>query len=296
MKETEIRVLQPGDESKLETFLLPRIESSMFLISNMRLVGLADHGAPYEGTYAAVFKQGEIVAVVAHYWNQNLIIQAPIYVSELLKSVVRASDRRVKGVIGPGDQISRAKEALGIDDTRIQMDETEKLYKLKLAELVIPANLKSGQVEGRRIRVEDVELSTKWRVEFSVEALGAEDTPNFREECRASVQRSVEEKRGWILEKDGEPVACSLFNTAIDEAVQVGGVWTPPEFRRQGYGRAVVAASLLDARAEGVETAILFTGKGNSAAQKAYEALGFEHIDSYRLLLLKESFEPHFEL
>ena len=78
--------------------------------------------------------------------------------------------------------------------------------------------------------------------------------------------------------------------------MQIGGVWTPPELRRQGYGRAVVAASLLDAQSEGVKTAILFTGKGNIAAQKAYEALGFRHIDSYRLVLFNESVNPRFEL
>ena len=34
-------------------------------------------------------------------------------------------------------------------------------------------------------------------------------------------------------------------------------------------------------------TAILFTGRGNIPAQKAYEALGFEHIGAYRLVLLR---------
>ncbi len=296
METVNIRVLQPGDEAKLEAFLLPRVESSMFLIGNMRLVGLVDNGAPYEGTYVAAFKHEEIVAVVAHYWNQNLVFQAPVYVAELLKAVVDASGRSVKGLIGPDDQVERAKKALDIDNTKIQMDETEKLYSLDLSKLVVPDILKAGQVTGRRINFEEVELSTQWRVNFAVEALGAEDTPKLRQECRASIQRSVEEKRGWILEKNGRPVACSFFNTAINEAVQIGGVWTPPEFRRQGYVRAVVAASLLDARAEGVKTAILFTGKGNIAAQKAYEALGFRRIDSYRLVLFDESVKPYFKL
>ncbi len=83
-------------------------------------------------------------------------------------------------------------------------------------------------------------------------------------------------------------MAMSSFNTAIDEAVQVGGVWTPPALRRRGYARAVVAASLRDARAEGVQRAILFTGDTNIAAQKAYRAIGFQGVGDYGLLLLKE--------
>ena len=64
-------------------------------------------------------------------------------------------------------------------------------------------------------------------------------------------------------------------------------MWTPPELRRRGYGRAAVAASLLDARAEGATEAILFTAEDNIAAQKAYVALGFRQVGSYRMLLLR---------
>lgn len=74
----------------------------------------------------------------------------------------------------------------------------------------------------------------------------------------------------------------------IAEAVQVGGVWTPSELRRQGYARAVVATSLLDARADSAELAILFTGEENIPAQKAYLALGFEHVGDYQITLLRE--------
>ena len=52
--------------------------------------------------------------------------------------------------------------------------------------------------------------------------------------------------------------------------------------------RAVVAASLVHARAEGKQFAVLFTGEQNIPAQKAYEALGFRHIGDYRILLLRE--------
>ena len=65
----------------------------------------------------------------------------------------------------------------------------------------------------------------------------------------------------------------------------MGGVFTPPEFRRRGYARAVVAASLLEARAGGVSTGILFTGAENVAAHRAYVALGFRIVGTYRLLL-----------
>ena len=91
----------------------------------------------------------------------------------------------------------------------------------------------------------------------------------------------------WLLEEAGRPVSTTGFNATLDEAVQVGGVWTPPRLRGRGYARAAVAASLLEARSAGVRRSVLFTGPENLPAQKAYEALGFRQVGSYRLVLLR---------
>jgi predicted GNAT family acetyltransferase len=171
------------------------------------------------------------------------------------------------------------------------MDEVEKLYSLALEDLIVPAPLRSGQVSGRRIERGDLDVNTEWNIAYSIEALQERDGPELRQRCRAVAERNLKERNTWVLEREGTLVACSSFNTAIAEAVQIGGVYTPPSLRRRGYARAVVASSLLDARAEGVGTAILFTGEHNVAAQKAYEALGFRHIGHYRLLLLSEALE-----
>jgi predicted GNAT family acetyltransferase len=156
-----------------------------------------------------------------------------------------------------------------------------------LDDLIVPDDLASGQVTGRRIEPRDLELITRWTVAYSIEAIGAIENHQLWEKCQSSVERSLKAGHTWVLERQREPVACSSFNAAIQEAAQVGGVWTPPELRRRGYGRAVVAASLLDARSEGVDKAILFTGESNVAAQRAYTALGFRHIGDYRILLLQ---------
>jgi ribosomal protein S18 acetylase RimI-like enzyme len=291
VKSPTIRILGPGDEAVVEAFLLPRVETSMFLIGNMRSRGLTDSGQAYEGTYVGAFEAGSIVGVVAHYWNQVLVFQAPARMEALCRAAVRASGRPVGGLIGPSDQVGVVKEMLDVAEPNLQMDDIEKLYSLDLDGLIVPDELESGVVQGRRMEPHDLELLTRWRIDYALEAMGEQDSPRLRERIRASTERYLEEQRTWVLEHRGEPVACSSFNTAIKEAVQVGGVWTPPELRSRGYGRAVVAASLLDARVEGVTTAILFTPEDNIPAQKAYEALGFRHIGSYRIVLFRSPLE-----
>ena len=83
-------------------------------------------------------------------------------------------------------------------------------------------------------------------------------------------------------------VATSTWNAQLPDCVQIGGVFTPPELRRRGYGRAVVAGSLVEAREQGVGRSVLFTGVDNPAARRAYEALGFEVVGDYALFLLRE--------
>ena len=87
----QIHLLRPGDEDALEAFLLPRVDSSMFLIGNMRSSGLLDRGQPYAGTYAAAFENDRIVGVVARYWNGNLIFQAPVHLNALWQAAAQAS-------------------------------------------------------------------------------------------------------------------------------------------------------------------------------------------------------------
>lgn len=284
---SRLRVLGPGDEAALEAFLLRRVDSSMFLLGNMRAVGLRDEGRTYQGTYVAAWQGDEITGAAAHYWNGNLILQAPAALEPLCRAALKASGRPLRGLVGPAGQVEAARRALDVADASVQLDEAEHLYSLALDDLQVPPALTAGRLRGRRIEPRDVELVTAWRVGFSVESLGDEESPRLWQACRAAVERGLAEGRIWVLEDGGRLVATTAFNTAIREAVQVGGVWTPPGLRSRGYGRAAVAASLLAARAEGAKRGVLFTGKENVPAQRAYEALGFRRVGDYRLLLLR---------
>ncbi len=293
MAEIEYRVLKPGDEAALEAFVLPRIASSMFLLSNMRMSGLTDNGKPYTGTYAAALVDDEVVGVVAHFWNGNLIVQSPLeYLFDLWQTAVAASNRFVEGLIGPAAQVEFVFKSLEIEMDEVKVDEVEYLYSLDLAALKAPEALANGRLLGRRAQPADLDLITQWRVEFMVEAMNETESPELRKYAQIGSERYIEEGRVWLLLKDGDPVATTAFNAMTTEAVQVGGVYTPPANRSNGYARAAVAASLIDAQDEEASTAVLFTGIDNYPAQKAYEALGFEHIGDYRILILKRPFDP----
>jgi predicted GNAT family acetyltransferase len=79
-------------------------------------------------------------------------------------------------------------------------------------------------------------------------------------------------------------VALTGFNARITDMVQVGPVWTPPEYRNQGFARQLLFFTLAQEKSKGIKQAILFTD--HPAAIKVYLAVGFEKIGNYRLALL----------
>jgi predicted GNAT family acetyltransferase len=289
-----LKILRAGDEPALKDFLIPRLDSSLFLYGNLLAAGLIDTGERYSGTYAAAIENGRIAAVAGHFWNQTMVLQATVYLEALMNLAQETSGRPLRRLVGPNDQVVKAINLLDLTAADLQMDEEENLYSLSLADLVTPDLLTSGVADGRRVQAGDLDLVSQWRTGYFRELHLENDSSELREIARRHVQDEIASGRTWILEVQGKPVACTSFNALVrDEGVagvaQVGGVYTPPELRGRGYGRSVVAASLLDARSEGYQKSVLFTGIGNIAAQRAYLALGYRLVGSYRIAVLREA-------
>ncbi len=67
-----------------------------------------------------------------------------------------------------------------------------------------------------------------------LEALGQEDTPELRAQCRGDIEDSLERGETWVLEDGGELVASTSFNAVLAEVAQEGGVLGYAGSRREG--------------------------------------------------------------
>lgn len=279
--------LGPGDEGALEAFLVRHAHSSMFLRSNLAACGIVDHGQPHQSTYVAARDAGGIRGVVGHSWHGMLQVQAPVdVVGDLARAAVERSGRAVTGLVGPWAQVAAARTALGYDGARVRLCSHEDLFALDLAHMIVPVTLADGRVRCRQPEAAELPLLVDWRIAYDVEISGATDTPALRQTTVIDIVRLHAREATWVVTADGEPVAYSAFNAQLPAIVQVGGVYTPPSHRGRGYARAVVAGSLLAARERGVTHAVLFTGKDNDHAQRAYRALGFRVVGDYGVVLL----------
>ena len=258
----------------------------MFLRANAFHSGLEDGPEPFRGLYMGAFDGAALTDVAAHYWNGNIILQAPARPVELALAVARESGRPVNGLLGPWPQVQAAEPELDLDRTRLGKVVPEYLYGLDLDDLAVPASLSSGRVVYRYAREGDLETLVPWRHEYDLHTMGFPEHSIDDAANRETLAAMIETNRLWVLEEAGCVVSMTGFNAALPDVVQVGGVFTPVEWRGRGHGRAVVAGSLLDARKDGVVEAILFTEAENRPAQRAYEALGFERIGDYGMVML----------
>jgi GNAT superfamily N-acetyltransferase len=281
-----LRVLRPGDEPALEAFLVPRTETSMFLRANWRAAGLEDHGKLYQGTYLAAFQGGEVIAVAAHFWQGNIILQAPAHLPVLLRELPRHCARPVKGLLGPWGQVAEARELLGLKDAPTTLEGRDALFTLSLADLRIPEPLQTGAWICRRAEPRDLEVMARYRHDFRVEAIGEAPGEALLNAAREMGAATAREGSLYLLEDAGRLVATTMFNARLPDIVQIGGVYTPPELRGRGYGRAVVAGSLLAVQAEGVSRTVLFT-REEGPARRAYEGLGFRLAGDYGLVMFR---------
>ncbi|MCK8464365.1 GNAT family N-acetyltransferase [Aliiroseovarius sp. S1339] len=276
-----IRSEQAGDEAAIDTFLAHHAETSMFLRSNLSRFGLFNR----EHTHATEFwlSGSEQIEAVFGISNTGFAMsQAPrVTAAHWDAFAAEVAGRQLAGITGETRQVDAAKRALRVEDADWALDAPEPLYRLPLANLNVPDQ--PGTI--RKSVEADRDLIFSWARAYAAE-LHMSSPERLDEEAQGRTDRALETGDVRILEVNGQPVAMTAINARLPDMIQIGGVYTPRDLRGKGYARRVVALHLAEEREQGVASAILFAS--GPAACRAYEAIGFRHIGSYALAILKE--------
>ena len=272
-----------ADIPEIEAFLGPRAAQNMFPLNNLYQFGLdSDHG--YAPNYWLVRASGRITDILTITNNGMVMPQCPsmdwpAYAEAFL-------DRDLTGVIGPAVQCRSFINAVGLDQVATNLNHDEPQYELDLANLVIPEGI------GDIVPLADADKAEmiRWRYEYEIEAL---NTPTDEAMQVAEVDyASYVANRSHVTLMDGETALCTTgFNARLPDIVQIGGVYTPPELRQQGYARRAGALHLAQARDQGVSRATLFSA--NEYASRAYQAIGFTYVGQWTLCLFNGKHRAH---
>ncbi|WP_299610531.1 GNAT family N-acetyltransferase [uncultured Tateyamaria sp.] len=276
-----LRRAAPADAPRIEAFLAAHAATSMFLRSNLAAHGLGPSDAAH-ATEMFVHEDADRVHGVIGLTNGGYLM-AQLADGSVDLSAARAhwQGRRVVGMTGLPNQVAHVLMAMGLADTQTTVDHDEPLFQLDLSDL-------AGPFDTLRVpQPSDREMLENWFFDYLCDTGASDSDLSTRADAVARAKRAVAGDTVRLLEVDALPVAMTAFNAEVAGMVQVGGVFVPRALRNKGYGRRVVAAHLAEARARGIGRAILFAASDDAA--RAYRAIGFEQIGTYRVALFKKA-------
>ena len=144
----------------------------------------------------------------------------------------------------------------------------ERVYELR--QVAPPA----GVPGALRVATEsDLDLVARWMFAFTQDARLDGTVESTREIAEFRI-----DDRDLFLWDVGQPVSMAAKSRRTTHGVAVGPVYTPPDFRRQGYASACVAAlsqQLLDA---GWEFCALFADLANPTSNSVYQKIGYRPV------------------
>ncbi len=290
-----IRLLKSQDNKLLEEYLEPHKSETMFIYSNFQSAGIEYKGQCFEGEYFGYFNKKhdnreKLLGVIVHYSNGHIIMHASnnLVLERLTTYLKKHLNRDIAGVSGISAQASYVINELGLSDSIFSINRDAGLYDLCLSSL----NAVDLQINCNIIPAKEVPIDTliQWITDYEIEALGADKNDALSDRVNNKVER-IRNGDGFAMLKDNIPVSLVGFNSKLKDMLQVGPVWTPTEYRNKGFARRLLASALLKQKSHGIKKAILFSD--NPAAIKAYEAIGFKQIGTYRLALLKDPITMH---
>lgn len=237
------------------------------------LAALQRPEAPSNGTKMITVRDcGELRGATLQVQGWPMIVSAlPAELAPAVADVLAERDPDLLGASGPlpeADAFAAAWQARTGRRRRAGMD--QRLFALET--LTPPTGVPGAP---RVATLDDVELVTKWRYEFSEAALPA-GWPRADHEAVARQIRSGQANVLWEL--DGTPVSLATATVPSAGMSRIGPVWTPPERRGHGFGSAATAAAAQWALGAGAEHVLLFTDLANPVSNAIYPRVGFRPV------------------
>lgn len=149
----------------------------------------------------------------------------------------------------------------------VKLKMEQKLYRL---DKVNDVPLSRGKMRVATMTEKDLVLD--WFHHFHLDVSGEE-----REGWEATILPAVE--AGWVFFwEDGKPVSMATKTAPTDNGMSVGGVYTPPELRGNGYATSCVAELSRNILQSGKKFCRLTTDLSNPTSNSIYIKIGYRPI------------------
>ena len=151
--------------------------------------------------------------------------------------------------------------------------------KAKLEEVTASFN---GGEEIFRCTEHDLEMLAPLQKDYMKDEVAVPGRPITDAEVSLTLRQILKNQLCFSLLCDGEPVAKANTNAIGINCIQIGGVYTHPLYRRNGYAGSLVTVLCNRAKQAG-KTPVLFVKEKNKPAFNLYQKLGFEECGRYTI-------------
>ncbi len=274
------------DPAEFLTAAEPFFEADPFSANVIAVVAarVADGASSYDGDllWAAVEDDaGRVIGVAMCTPPHPLFVsRMPADAAACLAKAFAADGREFPGVNGASDSTSAFAESW-LSQTGRASAVARAMRMYRLGTLDYPTTV-SGQVT-IATAPSDAELVAGWFEEFHEEAMATAP----REDWENLARRRIAGREVYLWCDAGKPVSLAAVSAPAAGVARVGPVYTPAEFRRNGYGAAVTAAATAGALKHGAEQVVLYTDLANPVSNSIYQAIGYrpEHDAEERSFL-----------
>jgi predicted GNAT family acetyltransferase len=218
-------------------------------------------------------QDGEVTGAVSMTPPYGLLLAVlPPGAEDDLVAQLRTDQVRVPEVAGIVADVQRFVQCwLAGTDLGTEVLMRQRLY--RLGELRAPAAWPVGSA--RAAGESDLDLVVGWMDDFRQEA-----EPGSAPSSAEIYEHRMRLGLLWLwTDEAGEPVAVAGRNVMVAGVSRIGPVYTPPQFRRRGYGAAATYACTRDALAQGAQAVLLFTDLTNPTSNAIYQRLGYNPVD-----------------
>lgn len=291
-----IENVQDNSKNELITFLRKHSDYTLFLLGNLQEHGPFLAKAPNSANFKIIRKDTYIFAAFCLcrrgtllLFTQDLEATLPLILEECRREILE-NQLELNGVIGEWFQVKPLWNYLK-EENWIQKD----TYVSK--EILYTINLKDASYTPQtNVRLLSLHDYAKWRPlnEAYLKEMALPSVLSEEEEFQEYARR-VEKRISWgMFEKEQLKSIANLNAYAFDLA-QLGGVFTPSEFRKRGYSKSVVKQVLHDCKyLHQIKKLIIFTGEENLPARRVYESLGGTFRGHFALLFGTPKAESNF--
>jgi ribosomal protein S18 acetylase RimI-like enzyme len=275
-----VRSLGWSDQTAALEFLEREPIMNAYLVSR-----ILDEGIGGLGDHVAVFLRGELVGLAMVGWNIVMAVERSL-----------PHDRRDFVVSIFADQVTRSGDAPRAIISEVSLVET--IWRQLSSWVVPPTVWRDRQPvyvldhmddppeldQVRYARAGDLDALVPACAAMHLEEVGIDPMSRDASGYRQRIRELISQQRSMVLFRKGRLVFKTEFSAVTTQTVQLMGVWTRPEERRQGWakqGLREICGHLLHRH----RRVSLFVNDFNTPAIDLYESLGFRPVGVNRALI-----------